>query len=160
MPDVHDAATRSFNMSRVHSSENKSTELSLIAILRDARITGWRRRSRLHGRPDFVFPRYRVAVFVDGCFWHGCPKACKPLPRNNRFWEEKIAANMRRDRLVTRDVRRKGWRVLRIWEHELRNAKSKVVRKIESAIDKSEAREKSAPHRSRGAVGAAVGVSP
>ena len=70
-------------------------------------------------RPDFVFRKARVAVFVDGCFWHGCPKHCK-LPVNNRaFWRRKLAVNRARDRLVTRSLRRLGWRVIRLWEHEL-----------------------------------------
>ncbi len=71
-------------------------------------------------RPDFVFPKLRLAVFVDGCFWHGCPKhATKPW-NNAAFWRRKFAANQSRDRLVTRTLRKNGWRVLRIWEHELK----------------------------------------
>ncbi len=72
------------------------------------------------GRPDFAFPARRVAVFVYGCFWHGCPRH-GTLPKSNaRFWREKIARNRERDREVNRELRRRGWRVLRIWEHELR----------------------------------------
>jgi len=73
----------------------------------------------LRVRTDFVFPKLRLAVFVDGCFWHGCPQHATQ-PRNNAaFWRRKFAANQSRDRLVTRTLRKDGWRVLRIWEHEL-----------------------------------------
>jgi DNA mismatch endonuclease, patch repair protein len=70
--------------------------------------------------PDFAFRRQRVAVFVDGCFWHGCPKH-STMPANNRaFWEKKLSGNQARDRVVSRTLRREGWRVVRVWEHELR----------------------------------------
>ena len=71
------------------------------------------------GRPDFVFRRLRVAVFVDGCFWHACPVHATRPKNNAAFWRKKLAANQARDRFVTRALRRAGWRVLRIWEHEL-----------------------------------------
>ena len=70
-------------------------------------------------RPDFVFPKLRIAVFVDGCFWHGCPQHATRPKQNAEFWSQKIAANQARDRLVTRRLRAAGWRVLRLWEHEL-----------------------------------------
>ena len=70
-------------------------------------------------RPDFVFRAQRLAVFVDGCFWHGCPLHATQPKQNAAFWREKIAANQARDRFVTRTLRAQGWRVLRIWEHDL-----------------------------------------
>lgn len=70
-------------------------------------------------RPDFVFPKLRLAVFVDGCFWHGCPLHATRPKQNAKFWREKIARNQARDCLVTRRLRALGWRVLRLWEHEL-----------------------------------------
>jgi len=75
--------------------------------------------SQLAVRPDFVFPRLRIAVFVDGCFWHGCPKHATKPKGNAAFWRKKFAANRARDRLVTLTLRRAGWCVLRIWEHEM-----------------------------------------
>lgn len=138
MPDVHDVATRSFNMSRVRSHSNRSTEIRLAELFRAAGIVGWRRRYQLFGKPDFVFPAQRVAVFVDGCFWHGCSKGCRPLPRSSRFWRDKIAANIRRDRLVTSTLRQLGWNVIRIWEHALRPCNKaqgdRVLSRIKSAI--------------------------
>lgn len=130
-------------MSRIRSRGNKDTELALVRVFRAQGITGWRRQQRIRrnvqrstlnaersklivGRwkffsvvPDFVFPKRRLAVFVDGCFWHGCPQH-ETKPRHNAaFWRRKFARNKARDRLVTRTLRKNGWRVLRIWEHEL-----------------------------------------
>ena len=88
-------------------------------------------------RPDFVFPKQRVAVFVDGCFWHGCPKHATQ-PKNNRaFWRKKLAGNQARDQLVNRMLRQAGWRVVRIWEHELQErGTSWVVRRVERALNR------------------------
>jgi DNA mismatch endonuclease, patch repair protein len=117
--DTVSVAERSRIMSAVRSGGNKATEMVLVKLMRERGITGWRRRVRLNGKPDFVFARQRVAVFVDGCFWHGCPKHCR-MPKGNRnYWLQKIAGNVARDKLVTRTLRCAGWRVLRVWEHEL-----------------------------------------
>jgi len=84
-------------MAAIRSHGNKDTELKLVSILRAARITGWRRHQPLPGRPDFIFRRQRLAVFVDGCFWHGCPRHCR-MPRGNReYWQRKIAGNVARE---------------------------------------------------------------
>ena len=119
MADVFSKRKRSDVMSRIRSRGNKGTELALAKIFRAQRITGWRRQASVFGRPDFIFAKPRVALFVDGCFWHGCPKHAT-CPKNNReFWRRKLAANRARDARVTRTLRRAGWRVVRVWEHEL-----------------------------------------
>ena len=86
-------------------------------------------------RPDFAFPKLRLAVFVDGCFWHGCPQHATK-PRNNRaFWRKKFATNKARDRLVRRTLCRSGWRVVRIWEHELaRKNEVRLLKRIRVAL--------------------------
>lgn len=119
MSDVFTRAKRSLVMSRIRGRGNKDTELRLIALLRAAGITGWRRGRPLPGKPDFVFPRARVVVFVDGCFWHGCPLHATWPRQNAEFWQAKILGNQRRDRAVNRTLRAAGWRVVRIWEHAL-----------------------------------------
>jgi DNA mismatch endonuclease (patch repair protein) len=84
-------------------------------------------------KPDFVFTKFKFAVFVDGCFWHGCPKHATN-PKNNRaFWQRKLAGNKTRDRLVNRALRRAGWRVVRIWECELRNT-GRILKRISKAL--------------------------
>ena len=116
MADIFTKAKRSAVMARIRSRGNMATELRMIALFRAEGITGWRRGARLFGKPDFVFRRERVVVFVDGCFWHGCPKHAT-LPAGNRaFWKAKFARNAARDREVTRTLRKAGWRVLRVWE--------------------------------------------
>jgi DNA mismatch endonuclease (patch repair protein) len=119
VPDVFTKRKRSEVMSRVRGRGNKATELALIALLRRRRITGWRRNQRVFGKPDFVFQKLRVALFVDGCFWHGCPRHATKPKNNAAFWRRKFAANKTRDLLVNRTLRKRGWRVLRIWQHEL-----------------------------------------
>lgn len=137
MTDVFSKAKRSEVMSRILSRGNKDTEIAFMRLLREHHITGWRRHHRLplaaspgtsadgvvrrrYVRPDFVFQDVKLAVFIDGCFWHRCPRH-GTMPRGNgAFWRHKIEANQARDRHVTRALRRGKWRVLRIWEHQLR----------------------------------------
>ena len=135
MADIFTKAKRSEVMSRIRSRGNKDTELALMRVFRAHGITGWRRRQGVFGKPDFVFPKLRLAVFVDGCFWHGCPKH-GTKPRNNAaFWRRKFAGNKTRDLLVTRTLRRNGWRVLRIWEHELaRKNAARLLRRIKRVL--------------------------
>jgi DNA mismatch endonuclease (patch repair protein) len=87
-------------------------------VLRNSTAEG----GQLAVRPDFVFPKSRTAVFVDGCFWHGCPKHATQPASNRAFWKKKLARNRVRDVLVNRTLRAQGWRVLRIWEHDLHRA--------------------------------------
>jgi DNA mismatch endonuclease, patch repair protein len=126
---------RSANMSRIRGRGNKETEVALVKLLRAKRITGWRRHQPLFGKPDFIFPRLKFAVFVDGCFWHRCPKHGTE-PKNNRsFWEQKLSRNQARDVKVNRTLRKMGWTILRIWEHELnRKGSHSVLRKIQQKI--------------------------
>ena len=123
MADVFTAQKRSEVMSRIRGKGNRSTEIKFIEALRRGGLKGWRRNSSLPGRPDFVFSARRVAIFLDGCFWHACPKHYRPPTTNVAFWKEKIARNKWRDRKAGAEVRSAGWTVLRIWEHDLRNAK-------------------------------------
>ncbi len=119
MFDVFTKAKRSDVMSRIRSRGNKDTELALANLFRKHGITGWRRHQNVFGKPDFLFRQNRLAVFVDGCFWHGCPR-CYRQPRSDKnYWIEKAARNKSRDRRVNRELRKLGWRVLRIWEHDL-----------------------------------------
>jgi DNA mismatch endonuclease (patch repair protein) len=119
---------RSRIMARIHSNGNYTTELRFIRLMREYKIAGWRRRSKLPGRPDFVFTRYKVAVFIDGDFWHGNPKRFRIPKSNCDYWEQKILANRKRDREVNRDLKRMGWRVLRIWESSLHDEEATIAR--------------------------------
>lgn len=121
MPDVFSKAKRSQVMSRIRSTGNRDTELAMVGFLRRIGISGWRRHQMLLGKPDFVFFRERVVVFVDGCFWHGCPRHGRTPTSNVGYWREKLEVNKKRDRQNSRVLKAAGWRVLRIWEHELTN---------------------------------------
>lgn len=115
-------------MRAVKGRGNASTELRMVAILRANAISGWRRHQSLPGKPDFAFLKEHVAVFVDGCFWHGCPK-CHRAPRARAdYWAGKIAGNRRRDRRVAAALRALGWKVMRVWEHALANKPAIVAR--------------------------------
>ena len=127
MTDVFSKKKRSAIMAAIRSTGNKGTELKLAEILRKNGITGWRRHQSVFGKPDFIFRKAQLAVFVDGCFWHGHPSKCRMPHTNRRYWAAKIARNMARDKLVTRILRKKGWNVIRIWEDSVRKP-STVVR--------------------------------
>lgn len=128
--DIYSPDQRSKVMASVRSRENKTTELRLTEFFRKHRIVGWRRhqsvaipvrpiRGRAEVHPDFIFRKSRIAVFVDGCFWHGCSTHCSIPATRSQWWNEKIAANRRRDARTRSALRRTGWKVIRIWEHEL-----------------------------------------
>lgn len=190
MPDVFTPAKRSEVMSRIRSTGNAATELRLVALMRTAGITGWRRHVQLplgttarsappsssssskaqrstkseggstlaapgkakarakaraptpatrplRVRPDFIFRTQRVAVFVDGCFWHGCPRHATRPRQNRKFWDEKIARNHQRDLLVTRRLRQRGWTVLRLWECALtRQQQTRTLARLRRALEK------------------------
>lgn len=124
-------------MSRVRSSGNLTTERRLAALLRRAGVKGWRRHQRLPGRPDYVWPNLKLAVFVDGCFWHGHACGRNLAPRTNaKAWREKIERNRARDRRVAGALRRMGWSVLRIWECHLAKAPDRCLARIRKWIGK------------------------
>ena len=135
MADIFTKAKRSEVMSLIRSRGNRATELRLIALMREHGITGWRRNAPLFGKPDFVFRAAKLAVFVDGCFWHGCPRHAT-MPANNRpFLKAKLTRNAARDRDVTRTLRKTGWRVLRVWECALTRTRSaRTVARIARAL--------------------------
>lgn len=135
MPDTLTVAERSERMSRVRSRGNCATELRLIAFLRKHHVVGWRRRVRLPGKPDFIFRKAKLALFVDGCFWHGCPRHGRIPKSRVTFWKTKIARNAARDLEINRILQKRRWRVVRIWEHELaKKNESKLILKIQRAL--------------------------
>jgi DNA mismatch endonuclease (patch repair protein) len=113
-------ASHSRRMSAIKGGGNRTTEARFMGILIRAGVRGWKVHPKgLFGNPDLFFPVERVAVFLDGCFWHGCPR-CGHLPGVNRpYWQAKIARNQERDRVNVSRLRSEGIRTLRLWEHEL-----------------------------------------
>ncbi len=123
MTDTFSQKERSRIMRAVKSKGNKSTEIKLIAMFKERRMTGWRRGYPLPGKPDFVFPKARAAVFADGCFWHGHNCRNTRPSANREYWEAKIARNRARDRKVRRKLRAMGWHVFGIWECKIKRSK-------------------------------------
>lgn len=123
--DVVDKATRSRMMSGIRGKDTKP-ELVVRSFLHRAGLR-FRLHAKLPGKPDLVFPKYRTAVFVHGCFWHrheGCCYATTPAS-NPAFWQEKFASNVRRDAKVTAQLEKLGWRVLVIWACQLNESSLK-----------------------------------
>ena len=133
MPDIFTVEKRSSVMAAIRSSRNEATELRLIRLFREWRVTGWRRRAKLPGSPDFVFRKARVAIFVDGCFWHGCPLHGRQPKANRSYWAPKLKKNRERDKEADVSLRAAGWRVLRIWEHELLHP-PKILRRVRALL--------------------------
>lgn len=131
MSDVFDKSKRSEIMSAVHSKKNKSTELKLIEVFKKNNIRGWRRNYKVKGHPDFVFLNKKVAVFVDGCFWHGHDCRNTRPADNADYWQKKRERNMCHDIEITELFEGRGWKVIRIWECEL---KTKNQRQLKDKI--------------------------
>lgn len=121
MADTFTKSQRSDVMRKVKSNRNKSTELKLIQFFKENSIKGWRRNYKLFGKPDFVFPKQRLAIFLDGCFWHGHDCRNTKPKDNAEYWQTKIARNQQRDKNVTVTLTNKNWTVVRIWECELKD---------------------------------------
>lgn len=138
MTDTLNPSERSERMSRVRSSGNKSTEFVVETKLVEEGFKGWEKHPKgLLGKPDFYFPNYQLAIFVDGCFWHACPVCNRRKPvQHGDFWNKKIEENRKRDNRQRRKLRKEGFHVMRIWEHELKQnlwvkRLATMIRKIE-----------------------------
>jgi len=116
---------RAKTMAAIRGKHTQTTELRLRMAFVRAGIRGWRTNvGDLPGKPDFYFPEKRLAVFVDGCFWHGCPR-CGHYPQTRQaFWKAKIRRNRERDRQQTKGLRENGIQVIRLWEHVLRDSQA------------------------------------
>lgn len=132
MVDVLKPEQRSYCMSQIKGSDTKP-ELSLRKELWHRGLR-YRLHTKLPGRPDLLFLRERVAVFVDGCFWHGCPKHSTRPQSNQSFWDKKLSRNIERDREVTDILKTDGFTVLRFWEHEIKQDMEGVIFTIESTL--------------------------
>jgi DNA mismatch endonuclease, patch repair protein len=130
------SAVRSAAMSRVRGKGNRTTEIRLRYALVNARISGWCLHPDLPGRPDFFFHQDKIALFVDGCFWHGCPR-CGHIPTTNRaFWKMKIERNQQRGKKWDRLLRRQGIAVIHIWECHLKRNLPSTIKRIDRLLTK------------------------
>ncbi len=98
-------------------------------------ISGWHMHPEgVLGRPDFYFPQAKLAVFVDGCFWHGCPRCYRRPMSRTEYWDAKLQRNLLRDKSVSARLRAGGVSVLRLWEHELANSPDDVMRRVRERL--------------------------
>lgn len=125
--DIFDKEKRSKIMSSIHSKRNRTTELKLIEIFKQNKIVGWRRNYNVKGHPDFVFLDKKIAIFVDGCFWHGHDCRNTRPADNAEFWQKKRERNIAHDKEITSLFESHGWTVIRIWECELQVKKREVL---------------------------------
>lgn len=127
------ALSRSEQMARIRS-EDTSPEVTLRRLLSEAGVRHRRGTRALPGKPDLVYVRRRVVVFVDGCFWHGCPEHYVPPRSSGSYWAEKLQRNVARDLSQTRTLMLAGWRVVRIWEHEVEETPRRALAKVLTAL--------------------------
>jgi DNA mismatch endonuclease (patch repair protein) len=136
--DVFSKRKRSEVMSNIRGRGNRSTERRMAAMLRAKAISGWQmHRKDIPGTPDFYFQELHLALFIDGCFWHQCPKCSKMPTQNGTFWNEKLTKNVRRDKRIRRMLNRSGISVIRLWEHDLEHQTRRcraVLGRLESLV--------------------------
>lgn len=122
--------------------KGKGTKLErrVFAMLAGMSLKGWRKNADyIIGKPDIIFPHEQVAIFVDGCFWHGCPHCQRKLPQTNReYWQQKINRNIELAEQNNQKLANDGWRVIRVWEHELNSSSERRIfrNEIRSALNK------------------------
>lgn len=138
MPTFVNTDPQRRKMMKAVRTHDTAPELQLRLALRERGLTGYRCAPKtILGKPDIAFTRWKVAIFVDGCFWHGCPQ-CYVRPVNNReAWDEKLEGNRSRDTRVTETLSEAGWVVLRFWEHEVRRELDAVADAVEAVLVKS-----------------------
>ena len=133
MTDVHSAEQRSYNMSMIKGKDT-NPEIILRKALYRKGIRGYRIHKDMLGKPDIIFTNRKLVIFVDGCFWHKCPICFKSPESNKDFWTAKINRNVERDKEVSDEYIRLGWKLLRIWEHEIEHDIEKCVERISDEL--------------------------
>lgn len=131
--DTHTAQQRSYNMSRI-TSENTQPEILFRRYIWNKGVKGYRLHVKLQGKPDLYFPKKKVAVFIDGCFWHRCPECFIKPKSNNDYWDAKIKMNVLRDKTVNKSLETDNIKVVRIWEHEIKNNLQECLSRLSTAL--------------------------
>ncbi len=129
MADVLTEEQRKYNMSQIRA-KNTGPEVKLRKLLYAHGIRGYRIHYELPGKPDIVFVKKKIVVFVDGCFWHKCPKCFREPETRKEFWMKKISENVKRDKRNQQTLTEQGWSVIRVWEHEIRKEPEITVQRI------------------------------
>lgn len=120
-------------MSRIKSKDSKIETL----FRKELWKSGFRYRKnsgKYFGKPDIVLKQHKTVIFVDSCFWHGCIKHCRVPTARKNYWTQKIARNMERDKEVSRHYKKQGWKIFRIWEHDLKNNSEKILKRLANVV--------------------------
>ena len=136
MVDIHTKEQRSYNMSRVKCKDTKP-EVQFRKYLFNKGLRGYRTQAKLPGKPDIIFRKQKVAIFIDGCFWHKCPKCFSPPKSNVEFWTKKINGNVQRDKHINKILSKEGYVVLRFWTHEIKEDSAKCFNKVYKSVKKN-----------------------
>jgi len=134
MTDVLTPKQRKYNMSRIRG-KNTNPEKKIRKLLWSQGIRGYRIHYNLLGKPDLVFIRKKIVIFIDGCFWHKCPLCFHEPNTRNEFWMNKINSNVERDLKISKKLKEDGWTVLRFWEHEIIKEPDSVIKKIIEVLE-------------------------
>ncbi len=132
MPDSISKEKRREIMSKI-KSKNTKLEIEFRKKLWNKNLK-YRLHYKISGKPDLVFVSKKIAVFVDSCFWHKCPKHFRQPKSRLAYWKPKIERNTTRDKKVNEMLKNEGWKVLRFWEHEIKKNPERCVKKIENAL--------------------------
>lgn len=126
---------RSYCMSKIRYLNTK-IEVSFRKYIWNKNLRGYRIKNKLPGKPDVYFPRKKIAVFIDGCFWHKCPKCFIPPKSEKKYWRQKIKRNVQRDKKTTKALEKENISVLRFWEHEVKNNIDGCYKKLRRVYEK------------------------
>lgn len=137
MTDVLTKKQRKYNMSRI-KNKNSLIELNLRKYLWKNNIKGYRIHYNIYGKPDIFFTKSKLAVFIDGCFWHKCPKCYIKSETNSSFWNKKIKDNIKRDKKTDFELKKMHIKVIRFWGHEIKKNPNKCISTIRTSISNYE----------------------
>jgi len=126
MTDIFSKRKRSEIMSRIRNKETK-IEIQFRKELWKAGLRYRKNASGYLGKPDVLLKKYKTVIFVDSCFWHGCKRHGTMPKTRKKYWEAKIKRNKERDKEVSKYYKKLGWKVIRIWEHELKKDPHKII---------------------------------
>jgi len=135
MPDTVSKRKRSEIMSKVRSRDSR-IEVDFRKAIWRAGFKYRKNPTKYFGKPDLVLKKYKTVIFIDSCFWHGCKKHCRIPTARRKYWTEKIARNMERDKEVSKHNKKQGWKIFRIWEHKIKSYQnatlvSEIVKKLD-----------------------------
>jgi DNA mismatch endonuclease, patch repair protein len=144
--DVLNKSQRSYNMSQIRA-KNTTPEIKLRKALFRNGLRGYKIHYNLEGKPDIVFTKYKIAIFIDGCFWHKCPKCFVEPKTRTDYWLKKIEKNKQRDKIVNKKLKNEGWFILRFWEHQIEKEVDNVLGYIQMELKKINAGQNYKPQK-------------